>query len=97
MTFAELLKHATEAGEGLEKASAAMESARSAVHDTEAAYDAALAAKHAADKALHDLLKSKGVHYTFALDGTVVFYTACEAGPGWCAQHPIPSTTPDES
>jgi hypothetical protein len=97
MSFPELLKNATGAGEALDKASATMEAARASVHDTEAAYDAAMAAKHAADAALHDLLKARGVHYTFQPDGTVVFYAACDAGPGWCAQHPIPGAVPGES
>lgn len=95
--FSDMLKAAIGSGEALAAAVEGLAKARASEVEASAAYDAAVDAKARADRALHDYLAERGTHYSFAPDGTVTLYVACEAGPGWRADHPIPGNLPGDA
>ncbi len=97
MTFKELLKARDDAHEASAGADADLAEAEEMAHAAAVAAAERRDAATAADAAIVDRLRERGVHVLTAKDGTITTYHLTppdregdEPGPGWCAQHPIP-------
>jgi hypothetical protein len=95
MNLAERLKAKDEAVAASEAADKHLSDCHSQLADAEAKDSQAKDAEAAAHLAIHDLIKTDGVHYMIDKDGTLTTYHAVDVPPGWIAQHPIPGDLPD--
>ena len=100
-TLDQLLKHRTSAIAEDTEATAALVTLATAHTQASTALTAgqdrkalAAAAITAADQAIHDLLRERGMHSLVdPKDQTIVIYAATDAAPGWFCTHPVPGAT----